>query len=403
MVDHDVRLSLQVGDEAETYFQRCWDSYELDQDLREWPMTWRLTMGPMGTPTTTRFLERVAHNPVARCYVGGTLICTGRVETWEPGGGRENGRSFLNVAGTGPLGQAAEDDVPLGWSPRNLTIGQAVTELLSKWGIEVRGSNELQRAAVTRRTTRAPDIAAGRAGVDVNAAGNRAQQVGTGTVTTSDKTTTVFDDRAIRPRPGEKRLEWLRRFLAHHKLLACESADGALFIGVPDYDQAPMADIVRLPDGSQPREGCVASSRAPRRPGRQPSSVTVTGRVERGGQRRVKATVADQDRIDRGWLIDRIVADDQVRDQAQAQAKAESIVAAEAMRALEYEAEITGHGVGPYLLAPDTIVRVRDAICALDGVLMYVVKRSFSYDRKAGARVKIGCVLPGLWLPTSGE
>lgn len=389
----------------ERFLSRCWTSYEIDQDFREWPLTWRLTLAPgYGSTEIDEIVELLDANPVARVYVDATLVGTGRCDAWEPGISRTDG-SYINVEGQGVLGACLDDAMPLGWSPRNLTIGQAVESVLAKWAIRVVGSNAANRAACTMRTVLTRGVATARVDTHTNALGHSRESIEKGTVE-PDHTHEVADDRPIRPRPEESRGSWLRRFLGYHNLTMWECADGSVFVGLPNYNQRPMGDIVlhdRIAQfgGFDLPEGRVLDSRAPRRPGRQHTHVIVTGRIGRGGALRVHRNARDEGLISRGYDNRLIVSDDEVRDEAQAHAKALAIMAAERMPTLEYEATIVGHGLGRYLLAGDTIIRVRDAACHLNGVNMYVVKRSFTYDRKQGARVKLGAVRKGTWVPSA--
>ena len=125
----------------------------------------------------------------------------------------------------------------------------------------------------------------------------------------------------------------------------------------------------------------------------------VTARVGRTGETRLSATETDSELEALGWSHRQIVVDNTIRDLTAARNKARALMAAARLPTLEYEAEIAGHGVGRFLLAPDTMVRVRDASAFLDNELMYCIRRSFGYDRKNGAFVKVGCVRPNLWVP----
>jgi prophage tail gpP-like protein len=396
VVNHDVRII--VGGQA---YERCWTNFEIDQDVRKWPSSWRLTAQPVRSQIVQDLRAAVRDAAEVQVHVDGTTVSTGRILDIESGVDRTKG-SYVNVSGGGCMAPSTKSCVALGQSLGGLTIKDAIEQKLAPWMVEVIGSNATNRAACTMRTVRTQipgqsDVTYTRT-VDGGATHVNYQEAGEPT----SRVTQVPDDRKVVARPGETAADWVRRFVAQSNLLCWETARGQLFVGLPNYELPPLLTVVvpETPDTVDPTEGQVVSSKLVERPGDQATEVQVTGRVGRAGATRVSATVYDTDLFDRGWYSTRIVTDDQLRDQAKAQAKANQILWAEQLESYVYEVTIAGHGVGRALPAIDTMVNVRDPICGVNETLWCAARR-FSYSRDQGATVTLTLVRPGLWVVES--
>ena len=341
MIEHDVIL---VAGGVE--YTKCWTSFEVEQDIRKWPGSFRFTASPATSDITRALTEAVRNAEIVSVRVDGTTVSTGRIVDIEQGVSREQG-TYVNVSGAGPLGPATKSCMPLGHSCRGMTVKDAVAYALSPWGVEVIADNAANRAACVMRTQRTrqtgdntlhTENVAGGAGGHINF-----QQASPD----AQRTAQVPDDRAVVARPGETVADWIKRFLAQVGMLCWETARGQVFIGLPDYTMPPLYTIVvpEVPDNATPVEGQVISSKLVERPGDQATCVTVTGRVGRAGATRVWARATDDILTDTGWISAKIVTDDKLRDQVKAQTKANQILRAEQLESYVYECTIAGHGV----------------------------------------------------------
>ena len=135
MIQHDVRLT--VGGVS---FDRCWTSFEVQQDIRTWPMDWRFTVQPVTTTTAQDLTARVRDAATVQVHVDGTPVASWKIVDIETGIERGKG-TYATISGTGPLGQACKAAMPLGHTARGMTVKAAVTDALAPAGLvqELRG------------------------------------------------------------------------------------------------------------------------------------------------------------------------------------------------------------------------------------------------------------------------
>lgn len=353
-------------------------------------------------------VNSVRNAATVQVNVDGTTVATGRIVDTETGISRDRG-TYVNVSGTGVLGPATSASMPLGHAVGGLTIKGAIEKALEPWDVPVVGSNATNRSASTTRTIVIPNDTtsttnAGQLTYVAADGGGAASIQGIGgedaeTAAAVPRTRVVHDDRKVRARPGETVADWLRRFTAQASLLCWETARGEVFVGLPRYNMPALFTIVvpETPVTDEAVEGQVVQSKLVERPGDSATIITVTGRVGRGGESKVSALAMDTQLVSAGWVSPRIVTDDQLRDVAKAQAKADQQLRASQLEAYVYTVKIAGHGVGRYLPAIDTMINVRDAVCQVYETL-WCAARSFTYSRDNGAEVELTLVKPNLWV-----
>jgi prophage tail gpP-like protein len=393
MIQHNVRLV--VAGVSHTR----WTSFEVQQDVRSWPMDWRFTASPVVAEDVRQLCTDVRNAAPVEVDVDGTTVAVGQIVDIERGIDRQRG-TYATIAGTGPLGPTTSAAMPLGHDIRGMTIRDAVTSALSPWDIEVIGSNAANRSACTTRTQRVSSPGQSEIHEVDGAGGTRIEA--TAAEADTSRIITVPDDRAVRARPGESVADWLNRFLRQVGMLCWETATGKVFVGLPDYTMPALFTVVvpATPVLSEPTEGQIVSSKLIEKPGDQATSVTVTGRIGRGGATAISATATDAALVDAGWHSPRIITDDKLRDLAKAQARADQSLRAEQLGSYVYEVTIAGHGVGRFLPAIDTMINVRDEVCEIRETL-WCAGRKFVFDRDKGASVQLTLVRPGLWAPES--
>jgi prophage tail gpP-like protein len=349
----------------------------------------------------TDVISRLRANPQVAIKIDGTTISVGRICDIEIGGSRDDRGSFVNVSGFDMSGQAALSDLPVGFHAHGeQTFTDLIRAAVEPWGLPVVTSNALNRAAITYRTVVPPPPPDVSPEVAAALARDRAAMVAAGqtpppAVAAEQTVTETAQSREMHARPGEGVVEWIRRVAEQHHLLVWCTALGELFVGRPNYDQAPAIRIMRR-WGAPVCEGTIVDASWVERYDTA-TSIHVVGRVGRGGATSIDATETDTERAERGWDVRRVVSEDGMRDQAAAESKAKQLLRAEQLGAVTYRARFAGHGVGRRMVAPDTIVEVSDDVCGLDGMRLYCVSREFSLDRDAGASCEIECVRPGLW------
>lgn len=425
VIHHDVQLLVGEGQER---FDRCWKSYSIDQDVRNYGASWRLTCGPADSTVAQRLIFLLTSDPTIVVKLDGTTLATGRVVDLEIGGDRSPQGSYVNVSGTDALGLAVRSQLPLGFPrsggtlQRNMTLAEVISTALAPWDVAVTGTNEINRAAVTTRLVRVPPeeaTAEGRAPQStrwVTAPGggryldpsgatptyrDSTSSVGAtaGIMTGPEKLREVYDDRAIMSLPGQTVGDWLTKVLKDQGLLAWGTATGEVFIGSPNYGTGSVLTVERKEIGNgPPEEGTILDGKWIRRYGDQPTHIYVSGRVGRNGATRVSYEATDDTLVALGWHMRRVESDDKIRSQAKAQERAEELLREAQLQSYVYECTIAGHGVGVALPAIDCMITVKDPLCGLNGVPLYCIARSFEYGPPpTGASVNLTLVRPDLW------
>uniref|UniRef100_A0A6M3IWR2 Tail protein n=1 Tax=viral metagenome TaxID=1070528 RepID=A0A6M3IWR2_9ZZZZ len=364
-----------------------WKSYTVEHDLRQVFPTVRLTAGG-GAQEVEELGEALARNPTARIRVDGTLVATCRVTSDVASYSRGAGR-VVSLVGSGLTQAAAVDAMPLGWRPGAMTIAEAAADIMRPVGVMVVAEatqaqvDVARRRTVTRVTTTGTALGTGVGFVP-------------GTEATTRITTTVADDRKVRPRVGETRLGFLRRMLTEHKLLCWETPDGKLFIGLPQPASAEPALTLTTCERDA-GEGRIREVSRTRRYGTQHTMIRVVGRGGRGGSRNIDATATDATLIARGWNATAIVEAADLRGQVEAQRRADLAMSAARLAAFEVQVKISGHGQGASMAAMDRNVAIHAPEAGLRNSRVYCIRRSFEHSRQGGTLTSLTLVRRGLW------
>lgn len=409
MADERVSLIVEDGTSAGLTL-RGFETYRIRNDVRQMGASFDGKLAPIDDPAV---LEPLLRHPKVRIEVDGTPTFKGWVVGTDSQADR--GGSWSNIQCQDFLGYACRWDLPRGFSVTNLSIEEAFRAALARYmpaDTAYLGSNDANRQLVGTRRVRVPDGTP--AGVYGETGYNERGEmtygyVATGPMTyrysldpgtglyvreTKEVTITDRDDREIVPQPGQTVGGFLREVCEHHRLLCWQAGDGSIVITRPRYDQNALVTLAR---GEVAVEGTIESGGWTRNPGDQPAEMETCGRVGRKGE--AKALVAAQDPVlyADGWRGFKLVIDEDLRDLDAATERSRRAMHDAQLPTNEYRCRVSGHGFGTYLLAPDTLMHVRDPKWGTDEDL-YCLAREWSKSRENGTETSLILAPPGLLL-----
>lgn len=373
---------------------RRWQSWEVNSDCQKLPTSsWRATFGPANSAEVREIKAMLAGNPVVTIELCGTPQVTGRVQELDSYTARGPG-SILNVAGTDTMCSAVKSSLDLGFQAHGAqSVRDLIAAAVARWNVQVVGDDSADRQArMTRRRT-SPGLYGDEGELDAE---------GTVRYTTEDLAAEGSDEvetkesRELHAKPGEKVIPWINRLLAAHNLCAWVQSDGKLWIGRPNYRQPVAIVLHRAAKGGIPDEGTIIEGGATSTPGDQLTSVRVVGRVGRGGETRLDASVMDQPAILAGWDTPVIEEVRDIRSQAQALARAKRTLAESQVACWRYVATMAGIGVGPRMPTYGCMVGIQDddEDVHLDA---FVLKRQVKAIREDAVETHLECIRPNLW------
>ncbi|MBN1772474.1 MAG: hypothetical protein JXB32_14490 [Deltaproteobacteria bacterium] len=373
---------------------RRWQSWEVNSDCQKIPTSsWRATFGPANRAEVRRIEAMLAGNPVVTIELCGTPQVTGRVQELDSYTSRDQG-SILNVAGTDTMCSAVKASLDLGFQAHGAqSVRDLIAAAVARWHVQVVGDDSADRQVrMTRRRTN-PGLHCDEGTLD---------EEGETVYTTEDLAAEQSDEvetkesRELHARPGEKVIAWIRRLLEAHNLCAWVQSDGKLWIGRPNYRQPVAIALHRAHPREEPNEGTIIEGGKTSTPGDQLTSVRVVGRVGRGGETRLDASVMDMQAILAGWDTPVIEEVRDIRSQAQALARAKRTLAESQVACWRYVAKMAGIGVGPRMPTYGCMVGIHDDD---EGVHRdaFVIKRQVKASREDAVETRLECILPNLW------
>jgi prophage tail gpP-like protein len=392
------------------------DSYRIRSDMRQMASSFILTLKPFDNKDA---IDALIADPNVTIKVDGTSIIKGRVGQPDIGEGRQEG-SYCNITGEDLLGIATKSNLPRGFSVANKSIKEAVESALDPWGLKVIASNDTNRDLITvRKVVRSvpapldvvPEdtiVRPGRPQITPEGGFNdystwERMNYWTGwteqevshlqsvqrykTVSVADK-----DERQLAPNPGENIGTWIARICEYYKLLCWLSAAGEVILTRPRYDQINMP-VIRT--GGPNVEGAVQRIEWSRKPIDGSTIIEVCGRCGHDGDTNTIGKAENTELIAANWHNYKLVVEESLHNPEEAQKKAERILHDEEVNNNQITCTISGHAIGPSLIAPDRMVHINWPLAEIDED-WYCIARDFIKSRDRGTVCDLTFVKTGL-------
>lgn len=356
----DDRVRLVVGNEEILIAE----SYEVAVGVMTQPAAFSLRTGHGGVARD--LLERFSPGRAFELRIGDVRQAVGRID--DPEADSSDGATTVSVRGRDILATLHDADITADRSFRDATFAQLVEAALKDVGlayVPVVSSNAANRE--------------GRAGVKVRAKAPKPEPsrrtveeiiAGTGQPVAPAAGPAYY---AVQARAGETWFGFLKRYLDRAGLFLWAAADGALVLAEPTVEQAPVARLVR-------RRGAVWNEvnvlRASYRNATSPriSRAIVYGRGGgfKFGRSKARVEVEDPEMVAYGIHRPRVIRDENVRTEAQAEHFARRAIAESARAGWQLRYTVAGHttpaiGGGRAVWTPDTMVEVEDDEIGIHG------------------------------------
>lgn len=408
-------VSIEVGGVALTDFTE----YSIENDMLSPADDFQLTVGP----ATREIFDALQPDAEVKVRIDGVLILTGRIDQRNRRKSRDVG-SVITVNGRDKGGRLVDESMPLA-SFSGMSLQALLEKVAGPWFDEVIFSNARNRAlvrgprAVLARASADPEtpeeVAALKAFMDRY--GTRARSLdGELVVYGAPRAADGIFEASKAPKkvePGETRWDVMMQFLEPARFLAWSTADGkALVIGGPNYKQDPQFQFFLPRDPQSLRRGFAnvtdwdwTDSVADRY-----SEVIVMGASRGDGARygselNSMASAKDgpgADGVGRDFLIRKklIVADDDVKNRADAQARANREIARRDQTRRVLKVQVDGHGQkynaqsDPAIYAFDCVAEAYDEELDLGGRFL-VVSVSFNGSKSSGQTTSLTLVPVG--------
>jgi len=412
--------TLDTRGREKTVFQ-YFTAYNVNQDIRQLVSKARITIKPGTSEIARRFVGELDTGCKVALFVDGTRVLTGFREDIESGQDEKARAPTAVITIADVLSQVVDDALPDGFSLSGLTVFQVFERLLEPYGIEVVEGNVENRLATTRTwRTRTEDNS-----VDLDPEAARLQAEGqreggslvalqeymeAHPTTTVKRLSETKESRDLHPRPNETTDKFLIRFARANGLLVWASGDGKAIVSAPDWTRTPEIEFYRSTTDRRMRHGRILGGTLVRQPGRLAHEVQVLGHHGKRGESKIvgvardETAIFDLDNLGRRHRILRIT-DNSLRDQADAQRRAETTLAQAKMAGKTYTCRVQGHGVGTALQAIDQMAHIIDDCCLDEGGVsldasLWTVGRSFDQSDRGALRTALTFAWPGSW---SGE
>jgi len=345
-----------------------WTSYELDFDMLQPVDTFSLQLGPLDAAGEDfgNVWDLCAPDSEVEILVDGVRVMKGLIDERE--GACDDQQDVLSIVGRDYTGRMVDESMDL-VSFAGLGIEELAKRCAGPWFSAVSLSNAVNRGLITGKAR--------------GAKGGKAYK----------EPDIPRDERRYRKvEPGETRWAVLEYFLRELGLLAWSAADGeTLIVGLPNYEQEPTFSLYH-PRAGSPRaaEGNVLRLRRKDSVGDRYSRIVAVGAnpgdaVNFGARTTKRRGSASNGAGDHGIGKDfqrrkvLLIADDAIKNDTQAQVRADREMAERDAAGLELVASVDGHGQlvsgarRSTLWACDTMVQVESEKLRVKG--RYLVTR----------------------------
>lgn len=364
--------------------------------------------------------ELEAHRKV-RLLVDGVARGTGYVASIKKHGAMDETGPVMTVQVEGALGPALASAIPDDFAPgTNASIAQIVTDLLWPRGIKVVAGADADRLAWDRRMadrtvpwsgmTEAERQAYLAEHTDL-ARLLRSAQPSNAPIPAElihwfeehpaprvSRLSETLESRALHPHPDELVGAFLPRLLRGYGLILLEGADGSAILTTPDYEvRADRPRIEKRLTGGTVHEGTILESDLQKTFARL-GEVTVRGQKRKQGRELVAVRGWAQDaELATQWRSLRHVSvtDPAIRDQTEAQRRADTMLRESQFGGYRYTARLAGYAVGPKVVGRDQVLAVLDEEHSVDEDL-YVLSDEIEFSME-GPALSIECCRPGTW------
>lgn len=364
--DHTV--SVRVGSQT----IEKWSDYSVELDMLTAADGWHLTLG---NPTREMF-KLCAPDASIEVLLDETVVCSGFIDERNWSVDREGGAK-LSINGRDKMGRLTDESAPL-LSYNGLGIEQLALAIAAPWFTKVTLQNTRNRQLL--RGKAAPKLKVAGEPIFSGRRGHR-----------SDK----------KVNPGESRWHVLSSFLEEAHLLAWSSGDGKeLIVGLPNYEQEPSFHFTVVKAGSERRSdgNMLSYARVDSVADRysqiiacgagKGSAANYSDRVTK--RRGVASNGPGKSGIGKDFTYPKVllVSDDDVRDEDQAQVRADREMAERDSTGHRLTIKMRGHSQRrtdgtEVLFAPDTVAFVEDEIAGLAS-LWLITGVTFNHNRQDG-------------------
>lgn len=380
--DHEVTVRVdgqEVGD---------WVDYQITCDMLSPADSFSMTVAP----ASKALFDLLAPNKAVEVRIDGTVVLNGYIDERRRHASRSQG-STLQITGRDKGGRLIDESMPLATGLRQLTLRDLARKVAEPWFSEVVFNNGANRSAIRgRRAAKAaawnePTSAELAAEKKRNLSRYQGQDLGG-----------LFETPKEAPKkvePGQSRWDVLASVLEPARFLAWSTADGRqLVVGVPNYDQRPQFQFFLAASSTSERRGYTnvltwdhVATVADRY-----SEVQVLG-TSRGNES-TYGSALDRDATVRdarwtGAIKCLVVQDDEIKNAADAKARAWRELALREMHADVITVMVDGHGQrynaasAPALYAFDTVADLLDEETGVGG-RWYVTSVEFSGSKDEG-------------------
>lgn len=417
-----IQLTTLDEDDREHAIIRGWSRCSWLRSVEKQPSAGAFVLSPHTMPEVREIAAELDAHRRVRLTVDSVVRGTGYIAKTKRRGARDETGPVLAVEVEGALGPALASSIPEDFSVASGdTIKTVAENLLWPWGIQVVAGATADRLASDRReTTQA--VPWGRMTPAEQAAylaqhEDLARAIASSRTPTApipvelidwfmahpdpavERLTETKESRELHPHPDELIGAFLPRLLAGYGLVLLEGADGSAILTAPDYEvRADRARIEKRISGGTVHEGTVVESDLEEVYARI-GEVTVRGKRRKEGREvvAVKAMAQDADLAAGPWRALRTVhvTDPSIRDQSEAQRRADTMLNESRFGGYRYSARLAGYAVGPRVIMRDTMISVLDEEHEVDRDL-YVVSDEIEFSME-GPSLRVECALPGTW------
>ena len=423
--------------EVNGYVVDKWRRYSLDSDLRTPAdaFTTRISVPTEPYPESRDRLalmrEVLQEGSPIKVYIGGDRPDAARPKTLQLWGitdecetGCPDGvGTTVELQGRDRAAHLVDNDVPMDYTKSSTTFIEVVRAAVAPWNISVVTDGTAARDILTGKTRVSP-----RTALDITEAksfgipdsqftrslARKAERDGVPLdtmlgVTPTDRARRAMPNNMVagdverltiqqaKPQVGETIWTFLSRHVQRLKLFMWFSPDGKLIVGSPNYSQPAMFRLVRRirQDSKEPNNILRGGER--RNAANRLSRVRVYGHTRGNDATRSKFVgVATDSSVPFDRL--RVVHDNSVRSQEDAEALAQRILARHKVDAQTLTYELRGHGQGKHVYSIDTMFHVYDERTGVNGQF-YCVKRTLMNGGGDGATTRVTLIPPNVLVP----
>jgi len=331
------------------------ESYEVTASILTQPAAFSMRLGHGGV--ARQILKRFRPNLPFQLYIGEHIQQSGRLE--DPGAESSVGATEVTLKGRDLLAVLHDDEFNADTAFQDQTYESLVRKQLDAVGLsehKLVTTNDANRRILTGekqpKTIKAPVI------------------VNKPLTDTGEKD---LPHQTIQARLGEKRYQFLRRYLDMASLFLWTAADASFVLSAPNGNQPPMARLSKARGETRNLVNILRSSYSNGTAHRH-QLYEVYGRTggRKGGRAKIKGVFVDQEMKDFGFVKTRAIRSKSARTVEQAVAIARRKCAEERRQDWRLSYTVAGHTTpsllgGTAVWAPDTVVDVQDDEFGISG------------------------------------